>query len=78
MRIERLGDGLALRLPPEAVKALRLDENTEVRLEVAPGGMLVIVVPDPAREAALATLRQLAVTAPPDFRFSREEVNERG
>lgn len=78
MKIERLGDDLVLRIPPEMAEALRLHEGDDLRIEPMASGLLLVTAPDPARQEALAALRRLAVAAPSGFRLSREDANERG
>lgn len=70
-------DGLAVRLPDEVVESLGLKEGDEVDVEVAVGRK-VCVGREEARKAALERLRALSRPFPPDYRFDREEIHERG
>lgn len=77
MHVGKWGNSLAVRLPSSVVEALQLKEGDEIEIEVA-GDRTFRVARDPKREEALARLRALAWPAPPGFRFSRDEANERG
>jgi antitoxin MazE len=77
MQVGKWGNSLAVRLPAAVVEILGLKEGDEVRIEVA-GDRTLRVERDPKREEALARLRALAWKLPPDFKFSRDEANERG
>ncbi len=77
MHVGKWGNSLAVRLPASVVEALQLKEGDEIEIEVA-GDRAFRVARDPKREEAVARLRALAWPAPPGFRFSRDEANERG
>ena len=76
MRVSKWGNSLAVRLPVAVVEALGLREGDEIEIEVA-NRRRFKVSRDRRRDAALETLRNLGWTLPPDFRFSREEANQR-
>jgi antitoxin MazE len=68
MRVSKWGNSLAVRLPASVVEALELRD----------GGDVDIVIAGTRRfEVALARLRALRRPLPKDFRFDRDEVNER-
>ena len=77
MRVDRLGDDLAVRLPAEAVERLGLKEGDELTVRVMGAGRIGIER-RMSREEALEALRKLSWPAPPGFRFDREEANRRG
>ena len=77
MQVGKWGNSLAVRLPVAVVEALDLKEGDDIDIQVA-GTRAFDVARDRTREEALARLRALAWPAPPGFRFSREEANERG
>lgn len=77
MHVGKWGNSLAVRLPSSVVEALQLKEGDEIEIEIA-GNRTFRVARDPKREEAMARLRALAWPAPPGFRFSRDEANERG
>ena len=76
MRIERWGNSLAIRLPKALVKAMNLAEGDEVELSVR-GPAHVGVTVKPTKGAILEALREFEGRAPADFRFNRDEANER-
>ena len=76
MRVARWGNSLAVRLPAAVVDALRLREGEDVELHVL-GERNLAVARSPDREALLARLRALRGSLPEDFKFDREQANER-
>lgn len=77
MKVVKVENGLAVRLPDEVVESLGLKEGDEVAVEAAVGRKVCVGL-DEAREAALAQLKALRRPFPPDFRFDREEAHQRG
>ncbi len=77
MQVGKWGNSLAVRLPAAVVDALQLKEGDEIEIEVA-GTRLFRVARDRTREQALERLLALARPMPPEFRFVRDEANERG
>ena len=77
MQVSKWGNSLAVRLPAAIVEALGLHEGDEIAIEVADPAHFRIVR-DTRRDEALKGLRDLGWVLPSDYRFSREEVNERG
>jgi antitoxin MazE len=76
MQVSKWGNSLAVRLPAVVVKALDLKEGDEIEISIA-GKRDFKVGRDRSRERALNQLRQLKWSFPPDFKFDREEINER-
>ena len=77
MQISRWGNSLAVRLPAAVVEELGLREGDEIEIAVDSAARFgVRRKPDP--EALLARLRGLRGRLPADFRFDRDEANERG
>ena len=77
MQVGKWGNSLAVRLPAAVVEVLGLKEGDEIEIEIA-GKRTLRIERDRTREAALERLRALAWKLPPGFKFSREEVYERG
>lgn len=78
MIVTRIGDSLSVVLPAEEVARLGLKEGDEVEVEVKRAEPQ----PSPAeaqkrRDEALERLRSFRGTLPADFKFNREEANER-
>jgi antitoxin MazE len=76
MQVSKWGNSLAVRLPKTVVEALRLKEGDEIEITVA-GTRQLEVAHDRRREQALKRLRALQRPLPPDFKFDRDEANER-
>ena len=80
MRVAKWGNSLALRLPAELVRELELVEGDEVQLR-ATGAKTLEVSRDAEREWAIAAMRRIRARSrplPPDWKFDRDEANERG
>jgi len=76
MRVAKWGNSLAVRLPASVVESLSLSEGDEVVLEaVGPGELRVSRAP--TTEELLDRLRALRGRLPADFKFNRDEANER-
>jgi antitoxin MazE len=75
MQVTKVGDQLMVPLPDGVVEKLGLKEGDEVGVYLKPRD----VGPDPEkrREEALRIIRSLARPLPPDYKFNREEANER-
>jgi antitoxin MazE len=71
VQVSKWGNSLAVRLPAGVVEALGLREGDEVQIEVADPRHFRIYR-DTRRDDALAALRRLGWTLPPDYWFSRE------
>lgn len=77
MKVAKWGNSLAVRLPQAAVDALALKEGDEVELRPS-GERSFTIVRQASAEERLARLRELLKgTMPDDFRFDRDEANER-
>jgi len=76
MKIAKWGNSLAIRLPAALVEALSLKEGDEFDISQA-GDNTFAMTRKRTPEEALARLRELGRKIPPDFKFNREEANER-
>ena len=76
MQVSKWGNSLAIRLPASVVAALELKEGDEVEVHVV-GERAFDIARDTSRERALARIRALRKTLPPDWKFDREEANAR-
>ena len=76
MQISRWGNSLAVRVPSAVVEALNLKEGDEVEISVA-GKRHFKIARDRSKGRALEQLRRMKWSFPPDFKFNREEINER-
>ena len=76
MRVSKWGNSLAVRLPAVVVEALDLKEGDEIEISIA-GKRDFKVARNWSKVRALEQLRQMRWSFPPDFKFNREEMNER-
>jgi len=76
VQVSKWGNSLAVRLPAVVVEALDLKEGDEIEISIA-GKRDFKVARDRSKERALDQLRQMKWSFPPDFKFNREEINER-
>jgi antitoxin component of MazEF toxin-antitoxin module len=77
MRVIKVEDGLAVKLPEHVVKVLDLKEGDEVDLDVSRPHLTALGYPKLSREDAVKRLLQTRIPVPPGFNFSRDEANER-
>ena len=77
MRVAKWGNSLALRLPTKVVKELELVEGDEVELRPL-GPRTLEVSRNAEREWAMRRIREISRPLPPDYKFDRDEANERG
>jgi len=82
MKVAKWGNSLAVRLPKEVVEKLGLKEDDEVLLVPSSDKHTLTVVlasesEQAKREAALERLRSYRGWAPADYKFNRDEANER-
>ena len=75
MIVSKWGNSLAVRLPAKLVKELGLEEGDALSIEAAENGALTIR--KSAKEDPWANVRDLIGTLPADYKFDREEANER-
>ena len=76
MIVIRIGDSLGIRLTAEDVARLGLKEGDEV--VVKPLDVTPATITDPAeRKAAIERLRRFEGMMPADYKFDRDEANER-
>jgi len=76
MQVSKWGNSLAIRLPALVVEALQLKAGDEVEVHVA-GDRSFGIARDNSREQALARIRAFRKKLPPDWKFDRQEANER-
>lgn len=77
MQVAKWGNSLAVRLPAIVVEALEIKEGDDIEIEIADARVFAIRKKPGAREL-LARLRKYRGRLPADFKFDREEANERG
>jgi antitoxin MazE len=77
MRVSKWGNGLAVRLPKKLVEQVGLKEGDDVNVVAAKGGIIEVETREDQRRRALAQLAKRNWTLPPDYKFDRDEANER-
>jgi antitoxin MazE len=76
MQVSKWGNSLAVRLPKALVEKLGLKPGDELAVVAATKDRLT-VEKDERRQRALDNLASLNWTLPEDYKFNREEANER-
>ena len=76
MQVSKWGDSLAVRLPKALVERMGLSAGDELTIVDAADRTLVVQKED-RRKAALEQLASLNWTLPSDYKFDREEANQR-
>jgi len=76
MRVFEWGISFWVRFRAAVVAALDLKERDEIGISTAGKGGLE-VARDHSKERAIEQLRQMKWAFPPDFKFDREQVNQR-
>jgi antitoxin MazE len=77
MQVSKWGNSLAVRLPKALVEKLGLKEGDEINVVAAKDGVIEVETREEQRRRALERLASLNWTLPPDYKFDREEANER-
>ncbi|WCJ62934.1 AbrB/MazE/SpoVT family DNA-binding domain-containing protein [Agrobacterium tumefaciens] len=75
MRVTKWGDSLAVRIPADVAEALHIKEGDEVDV-VTPTEPAAQTSTEGERRQALE-IRARRWTLPPDYKFDRDEANER-
>ena len=76
MKVAKWGNSLAVRLPAAVVEALQLQDGDDIEIHVEAPRVLT-VVRKPGIEEMFARVRKLRGAIPRDFKFDREQANER-
>jgi antitoxin MazE len=76
MQVSKWGNSLAVRLPKKLVEEMGLKPGDELTVVDASRERLAIEK-DERRERALKNIRARSWTLPADYRFDRDEANER-
>ncbi|ARL21119.1 AbrB/MazE/SpoVT family DNA-binding domain-containing protein [Burkholderia multivorans] len=77
MQVAKWGNSLAVRLPSSLVEALELREGDDIEI-VIDAPRTFAVRKKPGADELLERLRHFRGKLPADFKFSRDEANERG
>lgn len=76
MQVSKWGNSLAVRLPSAVVEALDLQEGDDIEIVVEDSRKFA-VRKKPGAEEYLERLRELRGRLPADFRFDRDDANDR-
>ena len=77
MQVSKWGNSLAVRLPKALVDELGLKEGDELNVVAAGNGAIEVETRQARRKAALERMAARNWTLPPDYKFDRDEANER-
>ena len=77
MQIFKWGDSLAVELSQALVDELGLKERDELYVVAAGNGTIVVETKEDRRRRAIENLAAWNLTLPPDYKFDRDEANER-
>jgi antitoxin MazE len=77
MRVSRWGNSLAVRLPKALVEKLGLKESDDVNVVAAEDRTIEGETREDQRRRALDQMAARNWTLPPDYKFDRDEANER-
>ncbi len=76
MKVSKWGNSLAIRLPVDVIDGLGLKEGDDVQLRLE-GSRDLTVSRKPDLEELFERIRKYRGLMPADFKFDREEANER-
>ena len=76
MQVAKWGNSLAIRLPAVVVEALGLKEGDEIDIAIA-GSRELDITRKLSRKELIERLKQYEGRLPADFKFDRDEANER-
>lgn len=76
MKVAKWGNSLAVRLPAEVVEALELKEGDEIQLRAVRRDEFD-VSPRATADDVIKAFRKFRGRLPADFKFDRDEANER-
>ena len=76
MQVSKWGNSLAIRIPARVAEALHLEEGDEVEIRIA-GDRTFVIDRNRNRERAMARIRAFRKELPVDWKFDRDEANDR-
>jgi antitoxin MazE len=76
MQVSKWGNSLAIRLPAPIVRLLDLKEGDEIEVKVN-SLREIEIARKPGKKELLSRLRKFRGALPSDFRFDRDEANQR-
>lgn len=76
MKFAKWGNSIAVRIPADVVAKLGISPDEEAQIKVT-GENSFEVTRDTRRQEAIEMIRKLARPLPADYKFDREEINDR-
>ena len=76
MQVAKWGNSLAVRIPTAIAEALELREGDDIEIHMV-GPREFEIARKPGRDDLIKRLRALRGRLPADFKFDRDEANER-
>ena len=76
MQVSKWGNSLAIRLPASVVEALKIHEGDDIEVVIA-NERVFKVRKKPGKDDILKRLRQFRGKLPADFKFDRDDANDR-
>lgn len=76
MQVAKWGNSLAIRLPASLVEALELQVGDEIEIHIA-GARDMEIARRPTRDDLMQRLQAFRGRIPTDFKFSRDDANDR-
>lgn len=76
MKVAKWGNSLAVRIPSDLVQSLGLREGDEIELKASEGSTLK-VARKPSLDELFEEVNKLRGRMPDDFKFDRDEANDR-
>lgn len=77
MQVSKWGNSLAVRLPKKLVEQLGLKEGDDLNVVAAKDGTIEVETREDQRRRALERMAARNWTLAPDYKFDRDEANER-
>ena len=77
MQVSKWGNSLAVRLPKALVDELGLKEGDELEVVAARKGTIEVETKEERRQRAIENMRARNWALPADYKFDRDEANER-
>ena len=77
MQVSKWGNSLAVRLPKALVEELGLKEGDELDVVASRKGAIEVETKEERHRRAIENLASLNWTLPADYKFDRDEANER-
>ena len=77
MQVSKWGNSLAVRLPKALVDELGLKEGDQLSVVAAKDRVIEVETKQDQRRRALERMAARNWTLPPDYKFDRDEANER-